>query len=156
MHEKRRRRFDEIPCWLFPAVKEEHRTAFFGEDIYIGVPPGNVGEVVFIPANQSSDQVVLMRAGQVVPTGQVVQTSQGLSPRYRVISRGYLVLEDVKEEDEGTYVVKKTNESTTLKRLVLIVRGKRRAALCPLPSKGSGTMTRPSVGSFSCVEKNHS
>ncbi|XP_026203093.1 uncharacterized protein LOC113153625 [Anabas testudineus] len=104
------------------ARKDERRVAYFGENIDITVPPGNVSEVVFIPSNQSFDQVVLMQAGQVVQKDQVVQTHQGLRPRYYVNTQGHLVLQQVKEEDEGMYVVRKTNDSTVIKRLILTVR----------------------------------
>ncbi|XP_020502267.1 uncharacterized protein [Labrus bergylta] len=91
-------------------VKEEHRTAFFGEDIHIAVPPGNVGEVVFKPRTNVLAEVELMREGKVV------------NPRCRINSLGHLVLEDVKEEDEGVYVIKTSNNSNTAKHLILIVR----------------------------------
>ncbi|XP_061786899.1 uncharacterized protein [Nerophis lumbriciformis] len=89
-------------------VREEHRTAFFGEDIHIDIPPGNVGEVVFTPRTNKSSQVVLLRSGVVV------------DQRGRLNSFGHLVLEDVQEEDEGVYLVSKSGH--LLKRLVLIVR----------------------------------
>lgn len=109
---------------MFLASKEEHRIAFFDEDIHIDLLPGKVSEVVFKPANQSSDQVVLMRAGQVVQSGH------GGSLRYYVNPLGHLVLADVKEENEGTYIVKNSNDSTIVKRLILIVRGKLSVVLC--------------------------
>ncbi|XP_061755494.1 uncharacterized protein LOC133552154 [Nerophis ophidion] len=90
------------------AEREEHRTAFFGEDIHIDIPPGDVGEVVFTPRTNRSSQVVLLRSGVVA------------DQRGRLNSFGHLVLEDVQEEDEGVYVVSKS--SHPLKRLVLIVR----------------------------------
>ncbi|XP_023250615.1 uncharacterized protein LOC111645598 [Seriola lalandi dorsalis] len=91
-------------------VKEERRTAFFGEDIHIDVPSGNVGEVVFKPRTNHSAEVVLMQAGIV------------LSPRGRLNSLGHLVLENVQEEDEGVYVIKNSNNPNADKQLVLIVR----------------------------------
>ncbi|TKS89125.1 hypothetical protein D9C73_022444 [Collichthys lucidus] len=91
-------------------VKEEHRTAFFGEDVHIDVPPGNVGEVVFKPRTNRSAEVVLLRAGKVVNPGSYINTL------------GHLVLEDVQEKDEGLYVIKTTNSSNVLKHLNLIVR----------------------------------
>ncbi|XP_070840219.1 uncharacterized protein [Chaetodon trifascialis] len=90
-------------------VKEEHKTAFFGEDIHIDVLPGNGSDVVFKPRTNRSAEVVLLRAGRV-------------SPRGRINSLGDLVLEDVQEEDEGVYVIKNTNHPNTAKHLVLIVR----------------------------------
>nr|XP_057903232.1 uncharacterized protein LOC131101862 [Doryrhamphus excisus]XP_057903233.1 uncharacterized protein LOC131101862 [Doryrhamphus excisus] len=89
-------------------VREEHRTAFFGEDIHIDIPPGDVGEVVFKPKTNKSAEVVLLRAGKTVDA------------RGRLNSFGHLVLEDVQKEDEGVYVVSKN--ANMLKRLVLIVR----------------------------------
>ncbi|XP_071355426.1 uncharacterized protein [Trachinotus anak] len=91
-------------------VKEERRTAFFGEDIHIDVPDGNVAEVVFKPRTNHSVEVVLMRAGTVA------------YPRGRLNSLGHLVLENVQEEDEGTYVIKNSNNPNIVKQLVLIVR----------------------------------
>lgn len=90
-------------------VKEEHKTAFFGEDIHIDVLPGNGSDVVFKPRTNRSAEVVLLRAGRV-------------SPRGRINSLGDLVLEDVQEEDEGVYVIKNTNHPNAAKHLVLIVR----------------------------------
>nr|XP_046274559.1 uncharacterized protein LOC124075160 isoform X2 [Scatophagus argus] len=91
-------------------VKEEHKTAFFGEDIHIDVPPGNVSEVVFKPRTNRSSVVVLLRAGQVV------------NPRGRINLLGHLVLEDVQEEDEGVYVIKNTHNPNMVKHLLLTVR----------------------------------
>ncbi|XP_031695578.1 uncharacterized protein LOC116377950 [Anarrhichthys ocellatus] len=91
-------------------VKEEHRTAFFGEDIHIDVPPGNLSEVVFKSRTNHLSEVVLLRAGQVV------------NPRGSINSLGHLVLEDVQEEDEGVYVIKNTNNPNTAKHLILIVK----------------------------------
>ncbi|KAF3834220.1 hypothetical protein F7725_025424 [Dissostichus mawsoni] len=96
---------------LICTVKEEHRTAFFGEEIHINVPSGNLGEVVFKPRTNGSTEVVLLQAGQVV------------SPRARLSSPGHLVLEDMLEEDEGVYVIKNTNSPNTAKHLIIIVRG---------------------------------
>nr|XP_040045383.1 uncharacterized protein LOC120826868 isoform X1 [Gasterosteus aculeatus aculeatus] len=91
-------------------VTEEHRTAFFGEDIHIDVPPGDLGEVVFKPRTKSLPEVVLMRAGRVV------------NPRGSINSLDHLLLEDVQEEDEGVYVIKNTNHPDAVKHLILIVR----------------------------------
>lgn len=91
-------------------VKEEHRTAFFGEDIHIDVPSGNVGEVVFKSRMNKSSNVVLLQAGQVV------------NPRGSLNTLGHLVLEDVQEEDEGMYIIKNTNNTNAEKHLILVVR----------------------------------
>lgn len=91
-------------------VKEENRTAFFGEDIHIDVPPGNAGEVVFKPKVSGLPEVTLMREGKVE------------SPRCHINSLGHLVLDDVQEEDEGVYVIRNTNNTNTVKHLNLNVR----------------------------------
>ncbi|XP_042363115.1 uncharacterized protein LOC121958293 [Plectropomus leopardus] len=91
-------------------VKEEHRKAFFGEDIYIDVPPGNLGEVVFKPRTNQSAEVVLLREGKVV------------NPRGGFNSLGHLVLEDVQEEDEGVYITRNKNNPNIVEHLILIVR----------------------------------
>lgn len=101
-------RADLLTKLYFP-VKEEHRTAFFGEDIHIDIPAGDVGEVVFRPKTNKSVEVPLLRAGKVVHR------------RARLNPYGHLVLDDVQEEDEGVYVVSR-NESV-LRRLTLDVRG---------------------------------
>ncbi|KAK2830751.1 hypothetical protein Q5P01_018682 [Channa striata] len=97
-------------------AKGDHRTAFFGEDIHIVVPPGNASEVVFMPRTSNSTKVFLMRAGRLVKEGGA------LGPLCSINSLGHLVLEDVQEKDEGKYVVRKTNDSTTEKYLHLVVR----------------------------------
>ena len=96
-----------------PLVKEESRTAFFGEDIYIDVPSGNVGEVLFKSRINKTYTVVLLQEGKV------------MNPRGSLDSQGRLVLEDVQEEDEGVYIIKNTNTNATNaeKHLILIVRG---------------------------------
>uniref|UniRef100_A0A8C2X5K0 Uncharacterized protein n=1 Tax=Cyclopterus lumpus TaxID=8103 RepID=A0A8C2X5K0_CYCLU len=91
-------------------VKEEHRTAFFGEDIHIDIPPENFGEVVFKSRTNRLSEVVLLQAGRVV------------NPRGSINSRGHLLLEDVQEEDEGVYIIKNSNSPNTAKHLILTVR----------------------------------
>lgn len=91
--------------------KVERRTAFFGEDIFFLVPPGNVSEVVFKPRTNNSAEVVLLQAGKVV------------SPRCHISSLGHLVLEDAKEEDEGLYIFRNISGPTTPKHIVLAVKG---------------------------------
>lgn len=98
--------------WLRPPVKQEHRTAFFGEDIYIDFPKGTVGEVVFHPKSNQSAAAVLVRDGQKVDS------------RVTVISPGHLVLEDVQEKDEGVYVIRNSsNPGAAAKQLILHVQG---------------------------------
>ncbi|XP_038581459.1 uncharacterized protein LOC119907852 [Micropterus salmoides] len=91
-------------------VKEEHRTAFFGEDIHIDVSPGNVSEVVFKPRYNRSAEVVLLQAGRV------------MTPQGHINSLGHLVLEDVQEENEGLYIMRNPTTPNLAKHLILIVR----------------------------------
>lgn len=91
--------------------KVERKTAFFGEDIFFLVPPGNVSEVVFKPRTNNSSEVVLLQAGKVV------------NPRCHISSLGHLVLEDVKEEDEGLYIVRNISSPNTSKHIALAVKG---------------------------------
>uniref|UniRef100_A0A672I3L8 Uncharacterized protein n=1 Tax=Salarias fasciatus TaxID=181472 RepID=A0A672I3L8_SALFA len=93
-----------------PRVKEEHRRAFFGEDVHIVVPPGEAGEVVFRPGSDESAQEFVMKAGRVV------------SSQAYLNSLGHLVLEDVQERNQGVYVVRNANTSQVMKRLILTVR----------------------------------
>ncbi|XP_045915216.1 uncharacterized protein LOC123976878 isoform X2 [Micropterus dolomieu] len=95
---------------LFCTVKEEHRTAFFGEDIHIDVSPGNVSEVVFKPRYNRSAEVVLLQAGRV------------MTPQGHINSLGHLVLEDVQEENEGLYIMRNPTTPNLAKHLILIVR----------------------------------
>lgn len=92
-------------------VKKERRIAFFGEDVHIEVPPGNGSEVTFVPATNRSFPVPLMKAGRVV--------SHNIS--YSNTS-GYLVLEDVQEQNEGTYIIDDTNNPDTVRHFILSVR----------------------------------
>ncbi|CAJ1083025.1 uncharacterized protein LOC121523518 [Xyrichtys novacula] len=91
-------------------VKEEHRTAFFGEDIHIDVPPGNVGEVVFKPRISGQAEVTLLQEGKV------------MNPRCHINSLGHLVVDDIQEEDEGVYEIRNTSNPSSAKHLILIVR----------------------------------
>ncbi|AWP21270.1 Hypothetical protein SMAX5B_015832 [Scophthalmus maximus] len=90
-------------------VIAERRTAFFGEDVHIDVPPGDVGEVVFKPSANHSAEVVLMRGGQ------------GLNRR-DLNSLGHLVLKDVREKDEGLYVIRDSDHPDIVHELSLTVR----------------------------------
>ncbi|XP_075867884.1 uncharacterized protein LOC142877291 isoform X1 [Nelusetta ayraudi] len=92
-----------------PKVKQEHRTAFFGEDIYIDFPKGTVGEVVFQPKNNQSVEAVLVREGQKVDS------------RVTITSLGHLVLEDVQKKDEGVYVIRNSSNPGVAKQLILHV-----------------------------------
>ncbi|XP_061679813.1 uncharacterized protein LOC133502717 [Syngnathoides biaculeatus] len=95
-------------AWGSFKVKEERRTAFFGEDVHVEVPAGRAGGVVFWAKGNRSDPVPLLQAGEA------------LSPRARLNAFGHLVLADVREEDEGVYVV--TADGDVLARLALDVR----------------------------------
>ncbi|XP_077599698.1 uncharacterized protein LOC144214861 [Stigmatopora nigra] len=90
-------------------VREEHKTAFLGEDIHLEIPGGPAGRVVFRPRGNASAEVPLLWAGRV------------LQPRARLNSHGHLVLDDVREEDRGVYVVH-GEDGEALRRLVLDVK----------------------------------
>lgn len=96
---------------MSPPADEEHRTAFFGEDIHIDIPE-DLGEVVFKSRQNASSEVFLLQAGKV------------MTPRCHLNSLGHLVVEDVQEEDEGLYVIKSLSNPNAVKHLFLIVRGK--------------------------------
>lgn len=102
-----------------PKVKDEHRTAFFGEDLYINVPPKDLGELVFKPRTNSSVEVVLLQGGQVVTPPQPQGNLSG--PEVRLISPGHITLENLQEKDEGLYIIK-TNSSTVIKKLKVTVK----------------------------------
>ncbi|XP_043995509.1 uncharacterized protein LOC122844280 [Gambusia affinis] len=92
-------------------VKEERRTAFFGEDVHIDVSSWSDLEVVFRPRTNSSYEVPLLRSGRV--------TNQN---KTEFNSLGHLVLKDVQEEDEGLYIIRSGRNVSISKNLVLIVR----------------------------------
>lgn len=93
-------------------MKTEHRTAFFGEDIHIPVPALQTTEIVFKSRVDPLSEVVLF------------QNQHPLSTRVKFLSQiSQLVLEDVGEEDEGTYIVRKTATPVDVKHIILIVRG---------------------------------
>ncbi|KAJ8334413.1 hypothetical protein SKAU_G00400520 [Synaphobranchus kaupii] len=75
-------------------VKEEHYTAFFGEDVHLSVPSLKTTEVLFKPS--------------VGPEGSE--------------KRSHLILEDVGEDDEGVYVIKHSDAPEDVKHVILIVR----------------------------------
>ncbi|XP_036001739.1 uncharacterized protein LOC105925031 [Fundulus heteroclitus] len=92
-------------------VKEESRTAFFGEDVHIEVSSWNDSDVVFKPRTNSSYEVQLLGPGRVVTHN-----------RTELSSLGHLVLKDVQEEDEGLYVIRSRRNSSMVRHLHLIVR----------------------------------
>ncbi|KAJ0003522.1 hypothetical protein NQD34_008620 [Periophthalmus magnuspinnatus] len=102
-----------------PKVKEEHRTAFFGEDLYINVPPKELGEVVFKPRTNYSINMVLLQGGQVLTQPQPQGNLSG--PEVRLISPGHIILENLQEKDEGLYIIK-SNTSSVVKKLTVFVR----------------------------------
>lgn len=93
-------------------AKDDHRTAFFGEDIHITLPALDTTEVVFKPSTTPLSEEVFYRNGQI------------LSSRAKLnIHISHLVLEDVGEEDEGTYVVRNSAVPADVRRIILTVRG---------------------------------
>ncbi|XP_051526622.1 uncharacterized protein LOC127425043 [Myxocyprinus asiaticus] len=92
-------------------AKDEHRTAFFGEDIHIPVPALDTTEVMFKPRVEPLSERVLLRNRDL------------LNPRAKLNTHiSQLILEDVGEEDEGTYVVKNSLAPADVRRIILIVR----------------------------------
>ncbi|XP_021427661.2 uncharacterized protein LOC110496214 isoform X2 [Oncorhynchus mykiss] len=105
--------FGAMFCTVLTAslkVKEEHRIAFFGEDVHIPLPSLDSTEVLFKPASNPTAEVVLMRDGRVV------------GHRAQLNSLKHLILEDVGEEDEGMYVIKNTEAPADVKHILLLVR----------------------------------
>ncbi|XP_029958973.1 cadherin-related family member 5 [Salarias fasciatus] len=88
-------------------VNEENLTLFHGEDFHILLPSLNV-EVTF---QNKSTGLILMRDGAVVSSR--VKLNRHLS---------HLVVDNVREEDEGTYTVKNQEKPDDVKRIFLIVR----------------------------------
>jgi len=74
------------------------------------VPPWD-GEVVFRSKTNGSLEVALLRDGRLV------------HGRGRLSSRGLLVLEDVREEDEGQYTIRSPSDPQHSRTLLLNVRG---------------------------------
>lgn len=105
--------FLKVNSFLFLAVKDESRTAFFGEDVHIEVSSWNESDVVFKPRTNSSYEVHVLRAGRVM--------NQNKS---EVNSLGHVVLKDVQEEDEGLYIITSSRNSSMVKHFTLIVRGR--------------------------------
>ncbi|XP_051948462.1 uncharacterized protein LOC127619603 isoform X2 [Xyrauchen texanus] len=92
-------------------AKDEHRTAFFGEDIHIPVPALDTTEVMFKPRVEPMSERVLLR------------NRDHLNPRAKLNTHiSQLILEDVGEDDEGTYVVKNSLAPADVRRIILIVR----------------------------------
>ncbi|XP_072303340.1 uncharacterized protein [Eucyclogobius newberryi] len=102
-----------------PKVKDEHRTAFIGEDVYINVPAKDLGEVVFRPRTNLSADVVLLQGGKVLPQPQLQGNVSG--PEVRLISPGHIILENLQEKDEGQYIIR-NNNSAVVKKLTVDVK----------------------------------
>ncbi|RVE66798.1 hypothetical protein OJAV_G00110860 [Oryzias javanicus] len=91
-------------------VREEHRTAFFGEDVHIDIESLKDLEVVFKPRTKPSLEVFIMREGKPVNESKAQLTFDDL------------VLKDVQEEDEGVYVIRSSRNSSTAEHFILTVR----------------------------------
>ncbi|ROL45930.1 hypothetical protein DPX16_4744 [Anabarilius grahami] len=92
-------------------AKDEHRTAFFGEDVHIPVPALDTSEVLFKPRVEPVLERVLLRNRTI------------LDKRAKLnVHISHLILEDVGEEDEGTYVVKNSAAPADVRRIILVVR----------------------------------
>uniref|UniRef100_A0A8C2HFA9 Uncharacterized protein n=1 Tax=Cyprinus carpio TaxID=7962 RepID=A0A8C2HFA9_CYPCA len=107
-----------LPVSLFFTVwsstikaKDEHRTAFFGEDVHIPVPALDTTELLFKPRVDPVLERVLLRDGKILDTRAKLN-----------VHISHLILEDVGEEDEGTYVVKNSAAPADVRRIILIVR----------------------------------
>ncbi|XP_046874629.1 uncharacterized protein LOC124466800 [Hypomesus transpacificus] len=93
-----------------PLKVNEEKTAFFGEDVHIVVPLLDGADVLFKPSSDPDSVVFLMREGRVE------------SSRAQLNALNHLILEDVGEEDEGTYVIKNIQNPADVRHMVLIVR----------------------------------
>ncbi|KAF4100805.1 uncharacterized protein LOC131526285 isoform X2 [Onychostoma macrolepis] len=92
-------------------AKDEHRTAFFGEDVHIPVPALDTIEVLFKPRVDPVLERVLLRDGKILDSRAKLN-----------VHISHLILEDVGEEDEGMYVVKNSAAPADVRRIILIVR----------------------------------
>ncbi|XP_051519817.1 uncharacterized protein LOC127421094 [Myxocyprinus asiaticus] len=92
-------------------AKDEHRTAFFGEDVHIPVPALDTTEVVFKPRVEPLSERVVLQNGVIQYQRAKLNTHVS-----------HLILEDVGEEDEGTYVLRNSLAPADVRRIILIVR----------------------------------
>ncbi|XP_056124375.1 uncharacterized protein LOC130102381 isoform X2 [Rhinichthys klamathensis goyatoka] len=92
-------------------AKDEHRTAFFGEDVHIPVTALDTSEVLFKPRVEPVLERVLLRNGTILDNRAKLN-----------VHISHLILEDVGEEDEGTYVVKNSAAPSDVRRIILVVR----------------------------------
>ncbi|CAM4638247.1 unnamed protein product [Leuciscus chuanchicus] len=106
--------FSTLMCSAWSSTikaKDEHRTAFFGEDVHIPVSALDTSEVLFKPRVEPVLERVLLRNGTI------------LDQRAKLnVHISHLILEDVGEEDEGTYVVKNSAAPADVRRIILVVR----------------------------------
>uniref|UniRef100_A0A671P9F4 Uncharacterized protein n=1 Tax=Sinocyclocheilus anshuiensis TaxID=1608454 RepID=A0A671P9F4_9TELE len=84
---------------------------FFGEDVHIPVPALDTTEVLFKPRVDALLGRVLLRDGKILDSRAKLN-----------VHISHLILEDVGEEDEGTYVVKNSAAPADVRRIILIVR----------------------------------
>lgn len=91
-------------------VKEEHKTAFFGEDVHITLPSEDRVEVLFRPGLSPTSEEVLMHDGLV------------LNSRVWLNTHRHLILNNVSEEDEGTYVIRTSQSPADIRHVILLVR----------------------------------
>ncbi|XP_043093045.1 uncharacterized protein LOC122342913 [Puntigrus tetrazona] len=92
-------------------AKDEHRTAFFGEDVHIPVPALDTTEVLFKPRVDPVEERAFLRGGKILDSRAKLN-----------VHISHLILEDVGEEDEGTYLVKNSAAPADVRRIILIVR----------------------------------
>ncbi|KAA0710061.1 hypothetical protein E1301_Tti018855 [Triplophysa tibetana] len=96
---------------LLCSAKDDHRTAFFGEDVHIPVSDLDTTEVTFMPRVNPQSERALLKDGKFVH--ERAKLNAHIS---------HLILEDVGEEDEGTYVVRNSAAPADVRRIILIVR----------------------------------
>ncbi|XP_063070406.1 uncharacterized protein LOC134461411 [Engraulis encrasicolus] len=93
-----------------PLPPPEETVMFLGEDFHIQLPPGATDVVFERTASTGGGKVVLMKAGVIK------------GRRAWGLNQTHLVLEDVREVDEGLYTVTSQDNSTISKSYSLIVR----------------------------------
>uniref|UniRef100_A0A3P9JVL2 Uncharacterized protein n=1 Tax=Oryzias latipes TaxID=8090 RepID=A0A3P9JVL2_ORYLA len=103
--------FSALFCTVvLSSSKEEHRTAFFGEDVHIDILSQNDSEVVFKPRTKPLLEVFIMQGGKPVNESKVQ------------LKFDDLVLKDVQEEDEGVYIIRSSRNASTDRHFILTVR----------------------------------
>ncbi|CAB1334203.1 unnamed protein product [Coregonus sp. 'balchen'] len=91
--------------------EDSQQTMFFGEDFHLRLP-SLAAEVLFRPSNAPAGAEVVMMQGRSVVNKRAKLNSQ----------LSHLILENVGEEDEGTYTVKNNEQPEEVRRITLIVR----------------------------------